>query len=264
MNIVKFPSLNLEFEFSKIAFSILGINVYKYAVCIVLGIIVALILSYFSKEKYDIEYDFLLENIILGMIFGIIGARIYFVLFNLKHYDNLIDVLNLRDGGLAIYGGLILGGISIITNCKLRKKDILNFLDYIIPFVAIAQCIGRFGNFFNIEAYGYETKTFLKMGIETINGYKEVHPVFLYEAIATFLIFLFLRHNQKKRKFKGQIILLYLIFYSGIRSLLEGLRTDSLMLLNCRISQILSILIFLTSLIVIVCRKLSYKKVQKC
>ncbi len=265
LNIVRFPEFNLEFKFSKIAFSVFGIEIYKYAICIVLGLICALILCKISKEKFDEEYDFVLENFIIGIIFGIIGARLYFVLFNLEYYkQNILEIFNIRDGGLAIYGGLIFGAISIIINCKIQKKDFLNFFDYIVPFVAIGQCIGRFGNFFNVEAYGYETKSIFRMGIETLEGYKEVHPVFLYEAILTFSIFIILRILQKKRKFKGEITLLYLTFYSFGRFFLEGLRTDSLMLFNCRISQVLSSLIFLTSLIVIFCRKKSNEKHLKC
>lgn len=261
MNIVKFPGLNLEFEFSKIAFSFLGIDVYNYAVCIVFGIILALVLSRISKENYNISYDIVLENIIIATFWGIIGARLYFVVFNMEYYaQNLIEIFKIRDGGLAIYGGLIFGLIAVLINCKYRKIDILNFLDYIVPFVAIAQCLGRFGNFFNIEAYGYETNSIFRMGIQTDYGYTEVHPVFIYEALATFLIFVILRIFQKRRKFKGQIFLSYLIFYSGIRMLIEGIRVDSLMLYNYRISQVLSILIFLISVSVIICRKMSYEK----
>ena len=194
MNIVTFPGLNLKFEFSPIAFHIFGIDVYKYAVCIVLGILVALILCKLSKEKYDVEFDFAVENLIIGIVFGVIGARLYFVLFKLDYYSqNLSKIFQIRDGGLAIYGGLILGAISIIINCKMKKQDVLNFFDYIVPYVAIAQCFGRFGNFFNIEAYGYETNFILRMGIEISNKYIEVHPVFLYEAISTFIIFLILK-----------------------------------------------------------------------
>lgn len=264
MNIVTFPGLNLKFEFSPIAFHIFGIDVYKYAVCIVLGILVALILCKLSKEKYDVEFDFAVENLIIGIVFGVIGARLYFVLFKLDYYSqNLSKIFQIRDGGLAIYGGLILGAISIIINCKMKKQDVLNFFDYIVPYVAIAQCFGRFGNFFNIEAYGYETNFILRMGIEISNKYIEVHPVFLYEAISTFIIFLILKFVQKRRKFKGEITLLYLIFYSEIRSFLESLRTDSLMFFNCRISQILSIVIVFTGIILLICRKLSSEKSLK-
>lgn len=261
MSIVELPGLNLKFEFSKIAFSVFGIEIYKYAVCIVLGIVLTLILCRLSKENYDVEYDFVLENFIVGMIFGTIGARIYFVLFHLEFYkQNLLQIFNLRDGGLAIYGGLIFGAISIIINCKIKRKDILNFFDYIVPFLAIAQCVGRLGNFFNIEAYGYETQNIFRMKIE--NNF-EVHPVFLYESFSTFLIFIILRIMQKKRKFKGEITSFYLIFYSGIRMILESLRTDSLMLFNWRISQVLSSLIFFITLIVLLCRKKSNEKPYK-
>lgn len=264
MNIVRFPGLNLEFKFSKIAFEIFGASVYKYAVCIVLGILIALVLCRIAKEKYDVEFEFVLENFIIGIFFGVIGARLYFVIFNLNYYSkNIIEILKIRDGGLAIYGGLIFGVIAVVTNCKIRRKDILNFLDYIIPYVAIAQCIGRFGNFFNVEAYGYQTNSIFRMGIQTLDGYIEVHPTFIYEAFATFVIFILLKIFQKRRKFKGEIFLLYLLFYSGIRSILEGLRTDSLMLFNYRISQILSIVIFFISLTVLICRKMSNEKTLK-
>ncbi len=245
MSIVKFPGFNLEFEFSKIAFSIFGIDIYKYAICIVLGIVVAMFLCFIDKEKYDNDYNFVLECVIVAIFFGIIGARLYFVIFNLEYYSqNIIQIFNFRNGGLAIYGGLLFGAISIIVFCKISKKDILNFLDYIIPFVAIAQCIGRFGNFFNVEAYGYETTSIFRMGIHTLDGYKEVHPTFLYESICTFIIFLILNKIQKKRKFKGQILLLYFICYSTIRFFIEGLRTDSLMFYNLRISKVISLIVF--------------------
>ncbi len=260
MDLVTFPGLNLEFEFSKIAFSIFGVSVYKYAICIVLGIAVALIFCKLAKEKFEIDYNFVLENTILAIIFGTIGARLYFVLFNLDYYSKHIsEIFNFRSGGLAIYGGLIFGAIAIIINCKIRKKDILNFLDYIIPYVAIAQCFGRFGNFFNVEAYGYETTSFIRMGITTINGYMEVHPTFLYEAIATFIIFIVLRYIQKRRNYKGQVILWYALLYSFIRTFIEGLRADSLMIFNLRASQILSIIILVSSISIMVCRRFCNK-----
>jgi len=256
MSVIEFPGINLKLEISKIAFSIFGIDIYYYAICIVTGIIVALILARISKEKFDISFDTVLDNMIIGLIFGIIGARLYFVLFSLEHYSkNLLEIFNLRDGGLAIYGGLISGAVAIVINCKIKKVDILNFFDYIIPFVAIAQSIGRWGNFFNVEAFGSSTTNFLRMGIVT-NEYIEVHPVFLYESLSTFIIFCILRKLQKNRKFKGQILLIYCLLYSGIRAILENLRIDSLMLFNFRISQILSIIIFFISIFIL------YKKIK--
>lgn len=253
MRLVKFPGLNLEFKFSQIAFYLLGIPVYKYAVCIVIGIAVALILARFSKEKFENKYEDVLEISLYTIIFGIIGARVYFVFFNLEYYlSSPFQILNFRNGGLAIYGGLIFGLIAILILCKIKKVKVLNFLDYIVPFIAIAQSIGRWGNFFNIEAYGRETSSVFRMGIECLNSYIEVHPVFLYESISTFLIFILLRYMQKHRKFSGEILLEYLILYSFVRIFFESLRIDSLMLFNFRISQILSIFIFIISLILFI------------
>lgn len=202
MNVITFPGLNLKFEISKIAFSIFGISVYKYAVCIVLGIIVALVLCRIAKEKFGIKYDDILVCTVLGIVFGVIGARLYYVIFNLEYYSkNIIKIFNIRNGGLAIYGGLILGALAIFIYCKCEKIKVLNLFDYVVPYIAIAQSIGRFGNFFNIEAYGKETTSLLRMGIITSTGYMEVHPTFLYESIATFMIFLFLKIFQKHRKF---------------------------------------------------------------
>lgn len=248
MDIVKFPGLGIDLEISKIAFSIFGIDIYNYAFCIILGISVALILCKKSKNNYYIKFDAALEILILALIFGIIGARLYFVIFNLEYYlKNPIQIINIRDGGLAIYGGLIVGLYVILKRCKSYKIPPLDFLDYIVPFVALAQSIGRWGNFFNIEAYGYETNNFLRMGITLADGYKEVHPVFLYESLCTLIIFFILRNSQEKRKFKGQILYMYMAMYSGIRMFLETLRTDSLMFFSFRISQVLSIVIFVYS-----------------
>ncbi len=260
MNVVTFPGLNLSFEFSKIAFTILGVPVYKYAVCIVSGILIALLLCKLNKEKFNIEYDFILENTVLAMFFGIIGARIYYVLFNLEYYINNFDqILNFRNGGLAIYGGLILGAIAIFINCKLQKKDVLNFFDCIIPYVAIAQCIGRLGNFFNVEAYGYETASIFRMGINTINGYMEVHPTFLYEMMSNFVIAISLLLLQRKRKYKGQVVLVYMMLYGLIRFFIEGIRTDSLMIFNFRVSQIVSLTILILSIIMLVINNIKNK-----
>ncbi len=261
MNLVKFPGLNINLKVPQIAFSVFGIEVYMYAICIVTGIIVAAILCNINKEKFENKFENILDIGIFSLFFGIIGARIYFIIFNLEYYlNNIKEVFNFRDGGLAIYGGLITGILTAIIICKIKKIDILNVLDYVIPFVALAQAIGRWGNFFNVEAYGYETDIFLRMGIFTSDGYIEVHPTFLYESICTILIFFILRKLQKNRKFKGEIFLLYCILYSGIRFFIEGLRIDSLMFYNFRISQILSIIIFLISIIMFYLTKKLSKK----
>lgn len=249
---IDFPGLQLSFAVRSVAFQIFGIEVYFYAICIVLAIGVALLLCYQSKEKFDISFDFIFETLLMAIVVGVIGARIYYVLFNLDKYSaNPFRIFQLRDGGLAIYGGLIAGGMVVWRRCKKWNINALDFLDTIVPFIAIAQSIGRWGNFFNVEAYGTETSNLFRMGIGTIDGYKEVHPTFLYESISTFVIFVILRILQKKRKFKGQIVYFYLFFYSGIRGIIEGIRVDSLWFGTFRISQILSGAIFVFSCIML-------------
>ena len=258
MEVVRFPGLGMQFEFSKVAFTIFGISVYKYAVCIVLGIVVALLLAKLSKERFGIDFSFALESCIIAIVIGTLGARLYYVLFNLNYYANhLSEIFNFRNGGLAIYGGLILGGISILVYSRICKKDTIDLLDYLVPFVALAQFFGRFGNFFNVEAYGYETRSIFRMGIIEGIKYIEVHPMFLYEAVVNFVIFALLRILQRKRKFKGEIFLLYCMLYSFFRAILEGFRADSLMFFGLRISQVLSVIIFIVSTVLFI---KNYKK----
>ena len=263
MNLVKFPGLNMEFDVPRIAFELFNINIYYYAVCIVLGIVVALLLCKFSKEKFNIEFDKVLEIMFWTIIIGFIGARFYYVIFNLSNYlQEPSKILNFRDGGLAIYGGIIFAGIYIFIKCKKDKIIFLDFCDCIIPFVAIAQSIGRWGNFFNKEAYGYETTNIFRMGIYNAYGkYLEVHPTFLYEAFSTLIIFIFLRILQKNRKFSGQILYVYILLYSFIRIFIESIREDSLMFLEFRISQILSVMFFVISLVLLF--KNNKKLIQK-
>ena len=261
MNVVKFPGLGLEFNISKIAFKVGNINVYKYAICIVLGIVVGIILARLSKEKFGIHFDNVLEIVIGGIIVGIIGARAYYVLFKLDYYlSNLDQILKIRDGGLAIYGGIIAILIFLVVYCKVKKINFFDLSDYLIPYLALGQSFGRWGNFFNIEAYGSKTSSIFRMGITTASNYIEVHPVFLYESICTFLIFIILSIIKKNRKFKGQIFFMYFILYGFCRFFLEGLRVDSLWLWHFRVSQLLSGILFFVFLIIYIAKlKENYK-----
>lgn len=187
-----------------------------------------------------------------------ICARIYYVIFNIGNYTNIIEIINIKDGGLAIYGGII-GGVAIsYVFCKKRKINLLDLLDYIVPFLALGQAIGRWGNFINVEAYGTNTNLPWKMGIQGPNGIEYVHPTFLYESICNLIIFIILSKISKKRKYTGQITYYYIVMYSFIRALIENLRIDSLMLYNFRISGILSCILFVTFCIIIA------KKENKC
>lgn len=253
MNIVKFPLLNLELEISEVAINIFGLGIKWYAIIIVFCIILALIWCKFKSKKYDIDFDEILNLFIILIPTVIICARLYYVIFNLDYYLKYpIEILNIRAGGLAIYGGIIGGIIASYIYCRIRKINVLNLLDCIAPILALSQGIGRWGNFINSEAYGTETNLPWKMGIVENGVEKFVHPTFLYESIGTVIIFIILTILQNKSKFEGQIAYTYLALYSLFRFFIEGLRADSLMLFNFRISQILSLIIFVLSVGIII------------
>lgn len=249
MNLIKFPGLNLEFNISKVAFEVFGIKIYWYAILIVTAIILALIIFRKRNGLYDIRFNDILDLSLYAIPIAIVCARLYYIIFNLEYYmQNPKEILSIRNGGLAIYGAIIGGLITLIIFCKKKKINVLDLIDYVAPGLVLGQAIGRWGNFVNIEAYGTTTNSFLRMGIIESGKYIEVHPTFLYESIACFAIFIILLLMKNKRKFKGQIACTYFILYSLERFFVEGLRTDSLMLGNIRISQILSAIIFIVSL----------------
>lgn len=166
---IYFPAIKASFSIQPVAFCLFGRKIYFYAICIVLAIIVAMVLAYRSKEKFGVPFEFLLESLIPAIIVGLVGARIYYVIFHLENYQmsKIWKVFSIRDGGLAIYGGLIAGAWVIWKKCQKSKVEVFDFFDYLVPFVAIAQSIGRWGNFFNQEAYGIETTSFFRMGMFT-------------------------------------------------------------------------------------------------
>lgn len=264
MNKIIFPSFNLEFQISPIVIEFGNVQIYWYAIAIVSGIVISLFLTYYAKNKYNIKYDDFLEIMIFVLVFGIMGARGFYVLFNLNYYlSEPLQIFNIRNGGLAIYGGIIVGAITAYFICKKKKIKFLNLCDFTVPYLVLTQGIGRLGNFINMEAYGVETTSFLRMGILTDIGYKEVHPCFLYEMLGCFIIFTILKLCQKNQKFSGEILSVYLILYGFIRFLIEGLRADSLMIYNLKISQIISVLFVVFGIIIYIKNKVCRKKENK-
>lgn len=260
MQTITFPILNLELNIRKTAFEIFGVPVYWYAILIVSSIALALILCKIKDKKFGIKFEDILDLSIFLIPISLICARLYYVLFNLKNFPTFASIFNIRDGGLAIYGGIIGGVITCYIFCKKRKLNLLNLLDYIVPFLALGQGIGRWGNFINVEAYGTRTNLPWKMGIQVGNETQYVHPTFLYESICNIIIFIILNIIAKKRKYTGEITYLYIIMYSGIRFLIEGLRQDSLMLGQARISQIISAILFISFSIIAIIKKVDKSK----
>lgn len=225
-----------------IAFTIFGIDVMWYGILIGLGFVVAIYLSYKRAPILGIEPDYILNFAIFLIPAAIIGARLYYVIFQWEYYaGDLSEILNIRHGGLAIHGGIIMGIVTGALISKYHKIPLLNLADLVFPSVAIAQAIGRWGNFFNSEAHGGPTD--LPWAI-LVNG-QRVHPTFLYESLFCFFLFIFLIWFTPKRRFTGQIALLYGILYSLERFFVEGLRTDSLMIGPFRTAQIVSLLTIL-------------------
>ena len=215
----------------RMAFELFGVPIYWYAILIVGSMILGLIWCKLHDGRFGIKFDQLLDLAIIVLPIAIICARLYYVLFSLDYFlSNPSEIIRIKDGGLAIYGGIIGGIIVIAIFSKIKKLKVLDITDYIAPIVAFCQSIGRWGNYVNIEAYGYETNWPIKMEVIEAGVTKYVHPTFLYESICTLAIFIILSILSRKRKFSGEITFMYIICYSFIRFFIEGLRTDSLML----------------------------------
>ncbi len=241
-----------------VAFTIAGIDIMWYGILIGTGFILAILLCYKRAPQHGIQSDSIIDFALWMIPVSIVGARLYYVIFRWDLYrENLIEILHIRNGGLAIHGGLICGLIVALVFCHRRNIPFLELADLIFPSVALAQSIGRWGNFFNSEAHGGPTD--LPWAI-IVNG-QAVHPTFLYESIWCFLLFLFLLWVDRRRKFPGQIALLYGMLYSVERFCVEHLRTDSLMIGPFRQAQVLSAVVFIACLILYLV--LNYKEIQQ-
>ena len=240
-----------------IAFTIAGIDIRWYGILIGVAFLLAIYISYLRAPKFGIVQDDILDLTIFLIPCSIIGARAYYVIFSYDNYrGNFIQMLNLRAGGLAIHGGIIAGVIVSYIVAKRKNIKFSNLADLIMPQVALAQAIGRWGNFFNSEAHGGPTN--LPWAI-TVYGEK-VHPTFLYESMWCFFIFILLIFLSNRIKFNGQIALLYAMLYSFERFWVEGLRTDSLMIGQFRQAQVLSLVVFILALSAYIYQVRKYKK----
>lgn len=225
-----------------VAFQIFGLEIRWYGILIATGVLIGTMLAIRASKRLGFDEEILMDFLIWEIPLCLIGARLYYVIFSWDLYrDNPIEALNIRNGGLAIHGGIITAIIVAIIFTKIRKIDFWTIADICAPSLILAQSIGRWGNFINQEAYGRPTN--LPWGI-MVNGVR-VHPTFLYESIWNFLVFLFLLwYGKNKQKVRGEVFLLYLSLYSFIRFFIEGLRTDSLMLGSIRIAQLISVIGF--------------------
>ena len=271
-----FPNLGIKIDsLSRVAFSIFGLDVYWYGVLIGGGILLCTYLAMRYMKKIGGNSDDVMDFMLYGIIFFIIGARLYYVAFSWDTYkDNLLDIFNTREGGLAIYGGIIAALIFGVLYVRKRKLSFWKLADVMIPYVPLGQAIGRWGNFFNREAFGGYTDGLFAMRYQlsqvsagnltkdvlahTVveNGveYIQVHPTFLYESVWNIGVFITLILLRKSGKFSERMLAWYLILYGAGRVWIEGLRTDSLYLFNTgiRVSQALSMAMIIIGIVMLV------------
>ncbi len=263
-NLISFPGLGIDpFEVTRH----IGENfkVYWYGIIITLGIISAFIYAMYRAKNERVDQDKLIDVALWTVIMGVVGARLYYVIFELDSFianssnawEFIKNVVNLRQGGLGIYGGIICGAAGVIISAKLKKINVFRLLDMAGPGVMLAQAIGRWGNFVNGEAYGGIVSEghplyFLRMGLISNNTVYDfntysmvyVHPTFLYESLWNLTGFVLINILYKKKKFNGQAACMYLAWYGFGRMFIEGLRTDSLYIGSIRVSQLVGLLCF--------------------
>ena len=235
------------------------ISIRWYAICIVSGLILAVYLSMKEAPRKKIDPDAIIDFILIAFPLAIVGARLYYVIFEWGYYSqHLSEIFAIWNGGIAIYGGLLTGALVLYLFSRRRLIEPIDFLDIAAPSVMIAQSIGRWGNFFNQEAYGTAVKSlnylpsFIRDQMYIDGSYRQ--PTFLYESIWNLLGFLLILILRRKPQFlrQGEITAFYLIWYGFGRMIIEGMRTDSLMFAGLRVSQWLSMILILVGFAIII------------
>ena len=269
---VKFPGLGIDLNVNPVAFTIGSIEVYWYGILIAFALVLAVILAVKQAKGLNFPEGLVYDTILMIIPCAIIGARLYFVACNLDYYGKHPgEIFNLRNGGLAIYGGVILVFIGGLVMCRLRKIPFRELADYCVVYLPLGQAIGRWGNFFNQECFGTNTslpwgmtsstiESYLRSNCPTLVSTMPVHPTFLYESLADLAIFFILLYIRKHSKIPFETSCAYFALYGTARFFIEGMRTDSLYIGNTgiRTSQLLSLILIIVSLLYI-----AYARAQK-
>lgn len=264
-----FPNLGIEItELNRVAFTLFGREVYWYGILIGLGVFLGVLLAMKEAKRTGQNPDMYVDFIIYALIFAVIGARLYYVFFSWEYYAaNPSKIFAIREGGLAIYGGIIGAVLTAVVYCRKKKVNFWLLADTTVPSLAFGQMLGRWGNFFNREAFGGFTDGLFAMRLRldqvragdvsaelmehlvSVGGtdYIQVHPTFLYESLWSLCLFTILMLYRPKKKFDGQILGLYFLGYALGRVWIEGLRTDQLLIGGFPVSQLLSAIIIVAA-----------------
>ena len=267
---IRFVHLGIVIHNLKNSISVFGFEIAYYGIIIGLGMLAGIWVAQSDAKRRGQDPEIYLDFALYGIIFSIIGARLYYVIFEWDYYkDNLLQIFNLRAGGLAIYGGVIAAVLTLITYTKIKKLSFFSMADSGVLGLITGQIIGRWGNFFNCEAFGGYTDSLFAMQIRLplvndnmlnadvlnhlvdIDGiqYIQVHPTFLYESLWNLGVLCFMLWYRKRKKFDGEMLWVYLLGYGAGRFWIEGLRTDQLLFFHTGIpvSQALSVVLLLTA-----------------
>ena len=279
---ISFPNLGIYLENVGKTITVFNIDIAYYGITIGLAVIAGILMAAWQAKRTKQDPEMYYDLAMYAVILSIIGARIYYVIFSWEHYkDNLLSILNFREGGLAIYGGVITAIITTFVFAKVKKVSFGTLCDTAGLGLILGQIIGRWGNFFNREAFGEYTNNLLAMRLpldavrksdvtqlmmehlEVIDGisYIQVHPTFLYESLWNLGVLLFLIFWSKHKKFEGEVFLLYLFGYGVGRFWIEGLRTDQLMLTDAiPVSQALAVVLEIVSTLLIIMNRRKKKE----
>ena len=275
---VSFPNLGIEIEKMNKFITVFGYEIAYYGILIGIGMMLAMVVVLHEAKITGQDTEDYIDTAIVVLISAIVGARLYYVIFSFDNYkDNLMDIFKIREGGLAIYGGIIGGAIAILAMTKIKKLNFFKMGDIAVMGLLVGQTIGRWGNFINREAYGGDTNSLFAMKIDTwypgvsvqegvtyideANRYIQVHPTFLYESMWNLMLFILIMIFRKKKQYNGQVILWYFAGYGIGRTIIEGMRTDQLILFGTGIpvSQALSALLAVGSIIALIYFGIKYK-----
>lgn len=285
-NDVSFPGLGITIHNLPKSFSVFGFEIAMYGVVIGLGLVAAFILILHMAKKEGQDPEMFWDYIIYVVVFGIIGARAYYVIFNWDYYRvSFMRIIDIRGGGMAIYGSVIAGVITTVIYCKLKKKNTFAIMDVAVFGLILGQIMGRYANFFNRECFGDYTGNFLRMYLPVSAVRAEeitdalaahevmvgdtlcisVHPTFLYESCLNLLVLIGMIIYRKHKKFTGEMALFYMGGYGIVRFFVEGLRTDQLKWFgtNIAVSQALGMILFVVAIAIDVTVRILMAKKEK-